>query len=108
MALVVFVGSWWLRRAHCVIMLCLTFPQVYDVDLAEVIPKVLRLLFQRNNTTTNIHAYVTTTIRNPATFNVFLTSLQTQQLIYEELNITPQNSSFVYNRSSVVLFRIHL
>jgi hypothetical protein len=79
------------------------------VDLAEIIPQILRLLFLHNKGDDHHPrcAYVSTTIRNPATFQVFLQSIEKQKLTYEEIDTSLWRShSTIQFKSDVVLFKI--
>lgn len=78
---------------------------VYAPELAAVVPKMLSLLFRHNPAS---FAIIATTVRNDATFQVFVSTLESCNLTRDDvLAETPvPTSSIVYERSNVVLHRI--
>jgi hypothetical protein len=79
--------------------------QIYAPELAAVVPKVLSLLFHHNPAA---FAIIATTVRNGATFQVFVDELRRCDLTREDLLAegAVATSSIVYSRDNVVLHKI--
>ncbi|EGC36115.1 hypothetical protein DICPUDRAFT_32345, partial [Dictyostelium purpureum] len=79
---------------------------VYEPSLARYLVRILDYLLNKNKDSV---AYISSTIRNQSTFTTFQQELKEKQLTVEDITNTlaDKPSPFIYDKSQIVLYKIH-